>query len=274
MRKSAFTLIELSIVLVIMGLLVGGSFKVLQMMRERAQITRAQDDVKVAKEAIIGNAIVNGKTLPDGTFFQEHLSPVKSNQHPLLYVYANNLTQKNICSFKTTNLKVRKITPTQTVDIDNIAFVVASEGANRNMQTAKQGNIVKTYTYELKRDDNISPVNIVEYYDDVVEWVTLAQLQSRLECAREPLRIVNTSLPSTDVNNSNDYEAKIVIDGNYSTATLVCSFPSSDNNFSYDNNNFSITSSGNHTLGVVEVDCTVTEDEKTVKKKFAITVNP
>jgi len=221
MKKSAFTLVELSIVLVIMGLLVGGSFKVLQMMRERAQTTKAQDDVKVAKEAIIGNAIVNSKTLPDGTFFQEHLSPVKSNQHPLFYVYDSNLTQENICAFLVTDLSV--VTPTQT--IDNVAFVVASEGPNNNMQTAKHDDddgtfSVKTYKYETKVDDNKSPVNIVEYYDDVVEWVTLSQLQSRLECSRDPLRFLNGLLPSTTVGES--YSATLYIENNISDITIDC----------------------------------------------------
>ena len=87
MKKSAFTLVELSIVLIILGLLVGGSFKVLQIMRERAQTTRAQDDVKVAKEAIIGNAIVNSKTLPDGTFFK-NISPLSKviNAHYYMFM--------------------------------------------------------------------------------------------------------------------------------------------------------------------------------------------
>jgi len=273
MKKSAFTLVELSIVLVIIGLLVGGSFKVFKMMRDRAETTRAQDDVKVAKETIIGNAIINDNTLPDGAFFDQNLSPIKNNQHQLFYVDDTNLENINVCSFSTTNLKVE--TPART--INNVAFVVASEGPNHNMQTAIKDNgdgtfSVKTYDYSTKVDDNTSPINIADYYDDVVEWVTLAQLQQEVKCSNNPLRIVNTSLPSTDINNSASYQAKIVIDGNYSAPTVDnCTF-SPPNNFLY--SNFLITNSGSATAGTVAVDCTVTADGKTVQKKFAITVNP
>jgi len=277
MKKSAFTLVELSIVLVIIGLLVGGSFKVLKIMRDRAQISRAQDDVKVAKEAIIGNTIQYSNTLPPVTYFDQNLSPVKDNQHPLFYADDINLEGNNTCGFSSTNLKVvknRQDGSSQT--ISDVAFVVASEASNHNMQTALKddggGNFsVHIYTYATKVDDNTSPVNIAENYDDIVDWVTLAQLQEQLHCSDNPLRIVNTSLPSTDTNNSSSYSATIVIDGNYSAPTADnCTF-SPSNNFSY--NNFSITNSVGAAAGTVAVNCSVTADGKTVSKKFAITVN-
>lgn len=270
MKKSAFTLVELSIVLVIVGLILGGSFKVLQIMQERAQITRAQDDVKAAKEAIIGNTIVNSNTLPEGTFFQEHLSPIKSNQHPLLYVYDENLTQKNICAFIATNLSV--VTPTQTVD--NVAFVVASEGPNHNMQTAKHDDgdgtfSVKTYKYETKVDDNTSPVNIVDYYDDVVEWVTLAQLQSRLECSREPLRFVNDSLPSTAVGES--YSATLYVENNISNVTITCT-SSDPKGITFADPTFGGTP---NTAGTSQWNCIASEGGtgRSVTKQYVITIN-
>ncbi len=192
MKKSAFTLVELSIVLVIIGLLVGGSFKVLKIMRERAQISRAQDDVQVAKEAVIGNTVQNSNTLPSVTFFNQNLSPVKNNQHQLFYADDTNLENIDVCSFNTTNLKV--VTPART--IDNVAFVIASESSNHNMQTAIKDNgdgtfSVKTYDYSTKVDDNTSPVNIIDYYDDIVEWVTLAQLKEKLNCPQSGLKIIN-----------------------------------------------------------------------------------
>jgi len=276
MKKSAFTLVELAIVLVIIGLLVGGSFKVLKIMRDRAQISRAQDDVKVAKEAVIGNTIQNSNTLPSVTFFNQNLSPVKDNQHQLFYADDINLESINICSLATTNLTV--VTPSHT--INDVAFVVASESSNHNMQTAKKddggGNFsVHTYKYETKVDDNTSPVNIVDYYDDIVDWVTLAQLQQEAKCSDNLLRIVNTSLPSTDVDSSTSYQATIVIDGNYSAPTGSSCIFTPQNNFVYHSNNFTIdNTAGATTSTTVAVDCSVTADGKTVSKKFAITVNP
>jgi len=274
MKKRAFTLIEMSIVLVILGLLVGGSFEVLKVMRERSQISRAKDDVKTAKEAIIGNAAINDNTLPSGSYFQQNLSPVKNNQHPLFYADDTNLESKNICAFVNTNLKVE--TPDKT--IPDIAFVVASESANHNMQTALTDNhdgtySVKTHKYSENVDDNTSPVNIAENYDDIVEWVTLAQLQEALRCSDNPLRIVNTSMPSTNIANIASYNAKIVIDGNFSAPTSdSCSFTPSNSGFQY--NNFVITHDNTPgVVGTVQVDCSVTADGKSVSKKFVITIN-
>jgi len=269
MKKSAFTLVELSIVLVIMGLLIGGSFKMLKVMRERAQISRAENDVQVSKQAVIGNTILNSNLLPPSSYFQTNLSPVKNNQHPLYYTDDTALEGKNVCSFTSTTLKVK--TPTNT--ISNVAFLIASESQNHNMQTSKNANIVQTYDYATMVDDNISPVNIVENYDDIVDWVTLSQLQQEAKCSNNPLRIVNTSLPSTNILNASSYNVKIVIDGNYSApSTDNCSF-ANDNNFSY--SNFIITNTGT-TIGGTStiVNCNITADGKTVNKIFTITINP
>ena len=290
MRK-AFTLIELAIVLTIIGLLIGGSFKVLTVQRENAKIQRAKDDVIVAKEAIVGNTMRNGNTLPNANFFNKNLSPIKSNQHQLLYVYDANFTNVNVCAATTTTLSINSYKmvlpattpPTEFLDktLSDIAFVVVSESANANMQTASSvgGTLVNIHAPFIPRDDNTTAVNIVEPYDDVVEWMTLAQLQAKVGCGDKSLRIVNTSLPSTDINNT--YRARIVIDGNYSTATVTCDFAtngdsSNDNNFTI--NNFLISNKSSvkkaTTAGIVTADCNLTADGRTVSKRFAITVNP
>ena len=198
MKKSAFTLIELSIVLVIIGLLIGGSFKILKVMRERAQISQAKDDVQVAKQAVIGNAIINENTLPKQDFFQKNLSPVKNNQHQIFYAYDTNLAATNICSFKETGLTVTKYKwkddksgEEKDKVIENVAFVIASESQNHNMQTALKDGNVKFHAPFYKVDDNTTPINRVEGYDDIVAWVTLGQLKEELHCTQTGLKILN-----------------------------------------------------------------------------------
>ena len=271
MKKSAFTLVELSIVLVIIGLLVGGSFKVLKIMRDRAQISRAQDDVKVAKEAVIGNAILNGNTLPSVTFFNQNLSPVKDNQHPLFYGDDTNLENTNICSFNATNLKV--VTPTKT--INNVAFVVASEASNHNMQTALKddggGNFsVHTYTYATKVDDNTSPVNIVDYYDDIVDWVTLAQLQKELQCSSKPFAFINQSLPTAEVNET--YSATLYVENNVTNVNIICN-PDKNMGITFSDPSFS---GKPNQAGTNSWYCTASEvspSTRTVTKHYVITIN-
>ncbi len=272
MKKSAFTLIELSIVLVIIGLLIGGSFKILKVMRERAQISRAQDDVQVAKQAVLGNTILNYNILPPVAYFDQNLSPIKSNQHQLLYAYANNLNKKNICSVQSTSLKIQKKhfnTVKQT--INNIAFVIVSEGANHNMQTAKSGHTVKIYDYETKVDDNKTPINIAENYDDVADWVTLAQLQEEAQCSQKPFRIINTSLPTA--NEGQNYGATLYVENNVSSVSISCT-PSDDKDIKFSDTNNSFYGTPNSS-GTSERTCTATENdtERTNTKHYVITIN-
>ena len=271
MKKSAFTLIELSIVLVIIGLLVGGSFKVLKIMRERAQITRAQDDVKIAKEAVIGNTILNANTLPDQAYFDQNLSPVKDNQHPLFYADDTDLEATDICSFTATHLSV--VTPSHT--ISDVAFVIASESSNHNMQTAKKDDgdgdfSVHTYKYETKVDDNTSPVNIVENYDDIVQWVTLAELQKDLQCSQKPFNFLNTSLPTANVNE--DYSATLYVENNVTDVSITCD-RDSDMGIDFSDPSFSGTPT---VSGTNHWECTASENSpgtRSVTKQYVITIN-
>ena len=268
--KRAFTLIEMAIVLVIVGLLIGGGIKVLKMQREKEKTVEAKQNVKAAKDAVIGNALINDNTLPPAAFFQSSLSPVKSTQHPLLYVADSTLESYNACAFNTTALKVQ--TPTTT--IDNVAFVIAAEGANYNMQTAvttSGGNsIVKVYDYSTKVDDNTSPINRPEEYDDIVEWVTLSQLQKELQCSTKPLRFVNNSLPTGMVGQS--YSATLYVENNITSVTITCS-PTTQNGITFSSPNFSGTPAN------AETDlwsCTVSEaspSTRSVTKQFVLTVN-
>lgn len=218
MKRKAFTLVELSIVLVIIGLLVGGSFKVMKSMRERAKITEAKDSVLVAKNAILGY-VMTYPNLPTSSEFQTDLSPVKNNQHPIFYAADTNLSTINndICAYNTTSLKVvdNGVTPARV--INDVAFVVAHEGADYNMQTALNGsNEVHIYGADDKVDDNTTPVNIVDFYDDIVQWVTLAELQQNVDCSQNRLVIINDYALPRDINSSSKYiGANIYADGGY-----------------------------------------------------------
>jgi len=280
MKKNAFTLIELSIVLVIIGLLIGGSFKIFQSMHDRAKVTRAKDDVQTAKNTILGYADTSN-LLPSKANFDQNLSPIKSNQHQLLYVHDTALESKNICAFASTALSVKRDKQDGTsVTISNVAFVIVSESANHNMQTKldTSTNTVEIHKPYTKVDDQPNPVNIVEPYDDVADWVTLDQLKHDVNC--KSFRIANSSLPSTDTNSSKNYNAKIILDGNYSNPTAAtCTFQNSasgSSNFQFNATNFLITNPTHaaETAGEVSVDCNITADGITRQKTFAITVNP
>jgi prepilin-type N-terminal cleavage/methylation domain-containing protein len=60
-RTAGFTLIEMAMVLMIVGLLLGGLLVPLSVQMEQRNITETQKTLSEIKEAIIGYAIVNGK---------------------------------------------------------------------------------------------------------------------------------------------------------------------------------------------------------------------
>lgn len=60
-RNSGFTLIEMAIVLLIMGLLLAGGLTVLTTQIEQQRINDTQRQLELAREAMIGFALVNGR---------------------------------------------------------------------------------------------------------------------------------------------------------------------------------------------------------------------
>lgn len=292
MNRKAFTLVELAVVLTIIGLLVGSSFKVIKSMRERNSITEAKDAVKAAIDAITGDAI-EWNTLITVPNFNQNLSPVKGItvsgvlKTPLHYFPDNTLLVTPICSRNVTNLNVidNSVSPARIVQ--DVAFVVAHESSNTNMQTALDTtvtpNVVAIYGPATSVDDSTAYPNInrpADEYDDIVEWVTLAELQRNMRCNDKPLRIVNDKLPDADSNTTLAYSATIVLDGNFSApSSHSCTFdPTYNSYFQYNTGNYTITNKLPPTVsiptGTAVVNCSFTDGDITVSKPFVITINP
>jgi len=279
MKKRGFTLIELAITMTIIGLIIGGSFKAVKMMRERNKTYEAKENIKSATDAVIGYSL-EWVDLPTQAEFND-ISPVKGQQKPLFYFSDPALANdKDICAFQTTNLRVVDKSGATDHNIDNIAFVIASDSINYNMQTgvdtSTTPNEIKVYSPSTKVDDNGSDfIRASDEYDDIVRWVTLSELKQKVNCGDHPLKIVNNSLPSTDTTSS--YSATIVVDGNYTApSSSDCTFDIPYNtSFSYDDTNYEITNSTpTRPSGTAVVHCSVTADGRTVNKNFAITINP
>ena len=287
MNRKAFTLVELAVVIMIVGLLVGGSFKVMKSMRERNKITEAKDSVKAAVDAVTGDAM-EWDTLITVPNFNQDLSPVKGKtispgvlKMPLHYFPDNTLLVNPICSLNATNLNVidNSVSPART--IQNVAFVIAHESVNDNMQTALDitvtPNTVTIYGPAATADDSTVYPNInrpTDEYDDIVNWMTLAELQRIVRCSDDPLRIVNNSLPDT-MDTAPSYSATIVIDGNFSAPSSSCSINAPyAGDFQYNASIHTITNlTSSRSSGTAVVNCTVSADGRTVSKPFVITIN-
>ena len=216
MRRKAFTLIELALVIAIIGIMVGGGFKVLAMQRTKADITKAKEHVKTTKGNVLGYAM-EYVDLPTWAEFNMSLAPINSTDlnSSFFYFAAPELQNDiDVCSFKNTSLEVRVFdgsTPLRT--IKDVAFVVADQSANKNIQTDayKSGStwIVNTYIGATQADDNGADyTNTNDTYDDIVDYVTLNQLQEEVDCKSNKLKVLNDS--AIEGNTTKIYNKQII----------------------------------------------------------------
>ncbi|MFA6138206.1 MAG: type II secretion system protein [Sulfurimonas sp.] len=220
MQKRAFTLIELAIVLAIIGLILGGSFESIRSMRERNKIAEAKEQVEATKNAIIGYALM-WPNLPSNAEFDANISTAGGSQVPIFYAVDANLSNINhdVCAYDTTNLTLVDNSFSPARVIPNVAFVLAHASANYNMQTALDTlispNEVNIYSPSAKVDDNATPINIAESYDDIVTWMTLSEVQNLVKCSNNSLEIISDSALPRDINGTNYAGATIYADGGF-----------------------------------------------------------
>jgi hypothetical protein len=246
--------------------MIGGSFQAVKAMREKTKVTEAKEQIKTVEDTLVRYAL-EFPNLPSIADFQNIVSPSIGNPKPLLYApdAVLSLPSNDICAFSTTNLKV---IDKDGVSIPNVAFVLAHGSINNKLETTFN---TSTTPHQVVVSQPSSA------YDDIVQWVTLSELQQSVDCFDKPLRIVNNSLPDTYTNLP--YSATLVIDGNYAVPSFNnCTFSPSPkyDAFTYDSATYTISWSLPPPIpqGIVAVDCTFTADSKTVSKKFAITVSP
>jgi len=225
-----FTIIEVAIVLVIIGLIVGFGASLVGPLTIRAKRTETKETLKAAKESIVGFAAANGRIPVWGdnisdTIAVDEFCEVVTNRRdaftqPLYYFPANANNQLQtagtICGRKTTNLTVCR-DPACTSRVSSVAFVVATGSENVNPQIGivtcpaglPAGEIcIGVYDTGEPAIDNcttaancpnydaaVNRLNRAEEYDDIAEWVTLNELKVKTGCQGPPLRIVNNELP-------------------------------------------------------------------------------
>ncbi len=217
MNKRGFTLIELAMVLIIVGLLVGIGITTLGILIKRAKVNATKEIVNADVEAVLGYTFSSGK-LPDTSAFNAIVRNKKDSfGKDIAYIYDEGLT--TYCGRLNTNITVQICsdtactTPIQT--ISDVAFVVLSGGANYNNQTAGGGGVnspttIKVYQYGVIADEYPDDINRAEDYDDIVKWITLSELHNNDKC--KPLYIdSNQTLP--DAEEDTPYRAKISVSG-------------------------------------------------------------
>ncbi|MCX6060993.1 MAG: putative Ig domain-containing protein [Campylobacterales bacterium] len=179
--KKGFTLIELAMVLIVVGLMMGGAFQMMKTMQEKARSTEAKNTLNAAKEAVIAFAI-NHNRLPTAAVDFPNMNLVGAGNTPIYY-NSDAALQANLCGTIATPLNT---TDTNGVNTPNIAFVLAVNGENMQAQTTRIGTNITFPAWNAL---------ILGFpYDDFHTQVTLAELQSILQCT--PFMIINTTLPN------------------------------------------------------------------------------
>ncbi len=212
-ERKGFTLVELAIVLIIVGLLAGIGANMIGPMTKRAKLLETTEILKQTKESIVGY-VASRKELPsDATEvctapdvrFNTLANATDKYNSALYYIYSGNLRTDgaaniDICGVSTTNITLRICHDSAcgtSNTVNNIAFIVLSRGENTNKQTNGNGNIAAATTVTVydpginnvpdgdatDTDAGGNPINRVESYDDIYMYATLQELQGKLSCS-------------------------------------------------------------------------------------------
>ncbi len=193
MRQKGFTLVEVAIVLVILGLIIGLGIPMLRMLIQQNKLTEDRAVVKEAKQALIGYAYAHGgfpdvyksnglKLLP---YFKLGVRATDANANPLIYdvnpYLTDNATGGNLQTFcKNVATEMTKNDYPQIEYSDgkttSVAFVVLSKSINYrlddlNANAAKANNNqavfdAPSHPYSKNYDDIVA----VETFGDLYQW--------------------------------------------------------------------------------------------------------
>lgn len=225
-RQAGFTIIEMAIVMVIIGLIVGFGASLVGPLSIRAKRIESAETVAAGVEAIVGHAAASGGVLPTLAQFPGIIRTRNDAwTRPIQYVVDAALADGNpatgdLCTRKSTRITLRQCADaacTAPVTVANVAFVVLSGGENFNNQTvgtlaAGAATVIDVYPNGIGNvDGHAGDFNRAEPYDDIVQWATLDELRSRIGCRGPQLTVLNNELPPGRC--GNPYSAAVYVEG-------------------------------------------------------------
>jgi len=191
-RTKGFTLIEMAIVLVIVGLIVGLTLPLVTDLIKSGKKNEAERFMRDVKEQIIGYAIMNDGKLPSNLATDLGIGEDPYG-NTLTYIVQNDsagagtgidLTADGVlCNTSTTStdLVVNEIDRDgTTTPVNNVAFIVASDGRNVTSDSSLNTTITASPNAVITHPAQFTSSVAGGSYDDIVEYVTLAYLKNKI----------------------------------------------------------------------------------------------
>ena len=195
--KRGFTLIEMAIVLVIVGLILATTLPLLTERIAKDMVTKGARTVNTLKQELIGYAMLEGH-LPTTDYVADNFSGAEDVWGNSVHYYpADGLTGapgsgNTLDAAASSSLTLTKTTASLTETYSNMAYILVSEGQNMSTEVDLTG-----LTPDVPGDPLTTPIeytgDIVFYtrggytpaggerYDDIVEYVSLPYLKAKVD---------------------------------------------------------------------------------------------
>lgn len=187
-RANAFSLIEMAIIVVIIGVIVATTVPRIVSQISRDKVGDTRNFVREARDEIIGKMISgssfvlpvagSGNTVPTSISTRED-----AWGQPLYYFVADvsggsKLTNSGICA---TNSTLLTVTEPGGSSISDVAFIVASFGPN-TQQDFTALPATGSATLPIQALGSAGAVDATRNFDDVFEYAKLSYLQTKVNC--------------------------------------------------------------------------------------------
>ncbi len=186
-KGQGFTLVEIAVVLVIVGLIVGTLAPLMMSMIKRDKLKSGREVIQRARDEVIGYAMINGGLLPG------NISAISHNRDPwgndIFLIIAPGLSSTDVCSVNATSLAVILYDASSGCSTGsikaNIACIIGSKGPdyNRQISDPNSSNQVGILDYGCTgdlypADNGGSPSN--RPFDDIYEYLSLSEVKARV----------------------------------------------------------------------------------------------
>ncbi len=198
---AGFTLIEIAVVLVILGLLVTLGASMIGPLTKRAKLNETREAVKSAKEAVIGYVVKNGYLPADLKTAGARELDAGGNQLVFYRAVEFDASPEDACGIISTTLggqpfEVRECTVDDCstyLTKSNIGFIIFSKGSDANEAGTDPGKDGVPPFYVRIQDSAYMDGAVTYNYDDVVQYSSLDEIRSLRGCA-QTLTIISSSI--------------------------------------------------------------------------------